>query len=323
MKLRALLLPLFLGVLSSQAQEFGSHSTSTLVPSDSGALALLALDRKMADMDAEEGASKRELSEIGPKIADAKQRSYTRARAYYRLTRAGMLPVGAGFASLIEHAMRVEKMRKLLASDIATERKLREHGGDLARSLERLARDRSTLASQRSAMDSARLAMADEVRRQQAFDGAFNKSSGSGEYVAIYGGSTANESTLGGFGTSKGRLLFPVAGRAESRPARREGTDGPGLEIRAPLGTSVRAVYAGRVAFADRYGPYGRLVIVDHGEHYYTVSGNLASIDTKVGAEVTPGERIGTVGDEGNGAMMYFEVRHRTETVPPGPWLGL
>lgn len=299
-----------------------SHAEEAMRLQDNGALALLALDRKMADLDAEESASKRELSEIGPKIAEAKQRSHNRARAYYRLTRAGMLPVGAGFTSLIEHAMRVEKMRKLLSSDVEAERKLREHGGDLARSLERLARDRAALATQRSAMDSARLAMADEIRRQQAFDGAFGQSSGSSEYVALYGAG-GGTGTLGGFGTSKGKLLFPVAGRAETRPAHREGTEGPGMEIRAPLGTSVRAVYAGRIAFADRYGPYGRLVIVDHGEHYYTVSGNLASIDTKVGAEVTAGERIGTVGDEGNGALMYFEVRHRTETVPPGPWLGL
>jgi murein hydrolase activator len=286
-------------------------------------LALLALDRKMADLDAEESASKRELSDIGPKIGQAKQRSYSRARAFYRLTRAGILPVGAGFGSLISHAMRVEKMRRLLASDIDSERKLREHGGDLARGLERLARDRGAMASQRTAMDAARLAMADEIRRQQAFDGAFAKSTGTGDYVAVYGGSGATESGIGGFGASKGRLLFPVAGRAETRAVKREGTDGPGLEVRAPAGTSVRAVYAGRVAFADRYGPYGRLVIVDHGEHYYTVSGNLASIDTKVGAEVTAGERLGTVGDEGHGVMMYFEVRHRTETIVPGPWLGL
>jgi septal ring factor EnvC (AmiA/AmiB activator) len=126
-----------------------------------------------------------------------------------------------------------------------------------------------------------------------------------------------------GFASTRGRLLFPVAGRAEARPARREGTDGPGLEIRAPSGSAVRAVYAGRIAFADRYGPYGRIVIVDHGDHYYTVNGNLGAVDVKVGDEVTAGERLGTVGDEGHGALLYFEVRHGTETIAPAPWLGL
>ena len=127
----------------------------------------------------------------------------------------------------------------------------------------------------------------------------------------------------GGFASSKGRLLFPLAGRSEVRPARREGTDGPGLEITSSLGAPVRAVFGGRVAFADRYGPYGRLVIVDHGDHYYTVSGNLASMDVRVGDEVSAGERLGTVGDEGRGPMLYFEIRHATQTLQPTSWLGL
>jgi septal ring factor EnvC (AmiA/AmiB activator) len=77
------------------------------------------------------------------------------------------------------------------------------------------------------------------------------------------------------------------------------------------------------VAFADRYGPYGRIVILDHGGHYYTVSGNLDEIDVKTGDEVGAGERIGTVGDMGQGPMLYFEVRQGSRTLTPGPWLGL
>ena len=33
-------------------------------------------------------------------------------------------------------------------------------------------------------------------------------------------------------------------------------------------------------AFADRYGPYGRIVILDHGDHYYSVSGDLDEVPT-------------------------------------------
>ena len=169
------------------------------------------------------------------------------------------------------------------------------------------------------------MAQEDETRRQQAFDRAFETSSGATDYVAVYGGggASADPAAPVGFAASRGRLLCPVAGRAEARAAHREGTNGPGLEIRAGLGSVVRAVYAGRVAFADRYGPYGRIVIVDHGDHYYSVSGNLGATDVRVGDEVTPGERLGTIGDEGQGAMLYFEIRHGTETLAPGSWLGL
>ena len=53
------------------------------------------------------------------------------------------------------------------------------------------------------------------------------------------------------------------------------------------------------------------------------IRGNLANIDVRVGMDISAGEKLGTVGDEGRGPMLYFEIRHGTETVPPGPWLGI
>lgn len=295
------------------------------LPSDP-ALALAALDRRIADLDAEEQADKQELTQMAARIALAHAHTLAHGRAFYKMTRAGLLPVGGGFGSLVVHAMHVERARRLVGADVEEEARLRGRGADLARALERVARDRVSLAGQRTAMDSARIAMQDEIRRQQAFDRAFETSTGTSGYVAVYGGNGLSpdpESTGGGFALARGRLLFPIAGRAEVRAAHREGTEGPGLEVHAPVGTVVRAVYAGRVAFADRYGPYGRIVILDHGDHFYTVSGNLADIDVKIGQDVGGGERVGTVGDDGQGAMLYFEVRHGSQTVPPAPWLGL
>jgi len=317
-------------VSSESASDPGALGVVPLPPappagaSSASTLALAALDRRIADLDAEEGTTKHELGELGQRIAEAHGRSLARGRAFYRLTRAGMLPVGGGFDQLVSHALRVERGRRALAAELGAETRLRARGGELSRTLERVARDRVALGSQRSAMDAARIAVAEESRRQQAFDRAFADSSGPGEYVAVYGGNGAAQDHGGSsFAASRGRLLFPLPGRAEVRPTRREGTDGPGLEIRAALGSGVRAVFAGRVAFADRYGAYGRLVILDHGDHYYSVSGNLAASDVKVGDEVSAGERIGSIGDEGKGPMLYFEIRHGTETLPPAPWLGV
>jgi murein hydrolase activator len=298
-----------------------SEPSSGITRTSDSALALAALDRKIADLDAEDAASKRELGDLAKRLAIAKKRALVRGRAFYKLSRAGMLPIGGGLSEFMSHAMRVERLGKGLRSDLENETRLTRRRGEIVRALEGGAKDRASLAKQRSAMDSARIAMDDEARRQVAFDKAFAGSSGS-EFVPVYGAANPRES-IGGFAQSKGKLLFPLAGRGEAKSARREGTDGPGLEVKAALGTSVRAVFAGRVAFADRYGPYGRIVILDHGEHYYTVSGNLGGIEVKVGQELTAGEKIGTVGDEGQGAMLYFEVRHRTETVAPAPWLGL
>ena len=294
-------------------------------PRSATALSLATLDRKIADLDTEEANDRHEIEALGARLAEVHARVITRGRAFYRATRAGMLPVGGGFDALVEHAMKVERMRHGVSADIAAERDLRAHAVDLAHLLERVERDRVALAGQRAAMDAERAAIEDEARRQQAFDRAFQTSTGGPDYVAVYGGggASADPSSPVGFAASRGRLLFPVSGAAEARPAKREGTNGPGLEIRAQAGSVVRAVYAGRVAFADRYGPYGRIVIVDHGDHYSSVSGSLGASDVRVGDDVTAGERLGTVGDDGHGPMLYFEIRHGTETIAPGAWLGL
>ena len=137
----------------------------------------------------------------------------------------------------------------------------------------------------------------------------------------------------------KGRLPFPIAGRAEIRSVRRPGASGPGLEMLAPVGTPVRAVFSGRVAFADKYDPFGQIVILDHGDHYYTLMGDLGSIEVRVGDDLSAGAKVGTVGRasaQGDGSpgasddsrrpsssALYFEVRHGSSTIDPGPWLGL
>jgi murein DD-endopeptidase MepM/ murein hydrolase activator NlpD len=260
-------------------------------PSTDPALALAAIDRRLADLDVEQQTDRSELGRVGEQLAVRHARVLARGRAFYRLTRAGLLPIGGGFGSLVTHAMRVERIRRVLASEIDEE--------------------------------AAQAAAQDEQRRQAAFEKAFETSTGAGGgYVAVTG-ALSPDTPAGGFATARGRLLLPLVGRAEINPARREGTEGAGLELRAAAGSPVRAVFAGRVIFADRYGPYGRLVILDHGDHYYTVSGNLDEIDVKIGQDVGAGERIGTVGDDGRGAMLYFEVRHGSRTIPPKEWLGI
>jgi murein DD-endopeptidase MepM/ murein hydrolase activator NlpD len=313
-----------IAVFAANAQAFGRADASTAAAVDP-VLQVAALDRRLADVDNDERADRAELVRTSATIAGARARVATHGKTFYKLMRAGLLPVGGGFDALVRHAMFVERAKRRVLRDLADQRGAQTHAEDIARDLERLARDRVDLSAQRDAAATARAQMEDETRRQQAFDKAFESSGApASEYVAVYGsGGMIPEGPAGGFASAKGRLLFPVVGRSEVRPARRDGTSGPGMEIHADAGSAVRAVFAARVAFADRYGPYGRIVILDHGDHYYTVSGNLDVIDVKVGQELEAGDRIGTVGDDGQGPMLYFEVRRGSQTIAPGPWLGL
>jgi len=98
-----------------------------------------------------------------------------------------------------------------------------------------------------------------------------------------------------------------------------------GVEFDAPLGVAVEAVAAGQVRFAGWFRGYGKLVILDHGDEYFTISGHLADIAVEVGDEIESRGVIGTVGDTGSlsGPRLYFEVRHGREPLDPRKWLRL
>ena len=67
----------------------------------------------------------------------------------------------------------------------------------------------------------------------------------------------------------------------------------------------------GRVRFAGWFRGYGKIVILDHGSGYFTVSGQLSRIQVQVGEKVKSGQVVGTVGETGSleGPGLYFEVR--------------
>ena len=134
----------------------------------------------------------------------------------------------------------------------------------------------------------------------------------------------------GDFARGEGRLEWPVRGEIvghfgrETHPKWGTVTMNNGIDIAAPLGTAVRVVAKGRVDFtSDDFGAYGQLVIVNHGDGYYTLYGHLSSISVAVGSEVATGQTIGLSGDTGSlkGPILHFEVRKGAQSLDPEGWL--
>ena len=282
--------------------------------------------RKNADKDAQSLSHRLDQAREDAKLTD--QRILWRGRLYVRLSRAGLLPVGDGFDALVDHAARLERLHHGLEVDLAHAKQLAAERVSLAKKLDEIRARSATLDEEERVLARAEDALRSADERERAFAQAFEL----GSHTAVYGavGPADPGAAAGGFAELRGRLPFPIAGRSEIRPARRASSEGPGLEMRAVVGAPVRAVAAGRVAFADTYADYGKTVIVEHGRRHYTVLANLGSIDVTVGDEVTAGERLGTVGvgkgdasDAGTGGKLYFELRAGKETVDPGPWFGI
>lgn len=283
------------------------------------------LDRLLARYDAEERALRDEQGRIGPDLEVTKRRMLARGRAYYKQVHAGLLPAGGGFDALVDHAAHVERNRRALARDLARIEYLGKRGAEIGERLARLRAERAPLEVQREAMDRARNALQQADERRAAFARAFDSSQRPPDYLAVYGAESGPNDVdpRKGFRSLKGRLPFPLAGRAEVRRVTVPGAGTPALELTTPPGAIVRAVGPGRVAFADKHEDYGFTVIVDHGDRYFSVYANLGAVDAHTGDVVASGARIGALGTDGGRVTLHFELRHGADAVEPAAWLGL
>ena len=141
---------------------------------------------------------------------------------------------------------------------------------------------------------------------------------------------TAVQQLKGGFASKKGALPYPVSGRIISRFGTKQhkkfGTKirSNGIEIATEPLLPVVAVYGGQILYAEWVKGYGKVLIIDHGEKYYTLTAHLAETIKKTGEMVEAGETIGYVGYSplGNKAgRVYFEVRHLSKALNPEKWL--
>jgi murein DD-endopeptidase MepM/ murein hydrolase activator NlpD len=92
-----------------------------------------------------------------------------------------------------------------------------------------------------------------------------------------------------------------------------------GMDIGAPMGSSVRAAMSGRVSAAGWDDVLGNYIVVSHHSGYRTMYGHLSATRVKAGAYVGTGERIGDVGSTGlsTGPHLHFTVFKNGVTVNP------
>ncbi|MBL0210926.1 MAG: peptidoglycan DD-metalloendopeptidase family protein [Holophagaceae bacterium] len=94
-----------------------------------------------------------------------------------------------------------------------------------------------------------------------------------------------------------------------------------GLLIEAYIGSRVAAVADGKVILAEPYQSYGPIVIVDHGNGWYTLYTHLQATAVSKGQTLRQGDTVGTVGETLDGPRLGFEIRYQTKPEDPNKWL--
>ncbi len=97
-----------------------------------------------------------------------------------------------------------------------------------------------------------------------------------------------------------------------------------GIDIKAGKGSPIRAVCVGQILYSSWFKGYGNMIIIDHGNNFYTLYAHAEELFKTEGDHVETGEVIATVGDTGSmtGPGLHFEVRHHGKPLDPVKWLG-
>jgi len=96
-----------------------------------------------------------------------------------------------------------------------------------------------------------------------------------------------------------------------------------GINIRADRGEPVRAVFGGRILYAGWLKGYGNMLIINHGNNYYTLYAHAEELFKAKDETVEKDEVIATVGDTGSmaGFRLHFEVRYHGKPMDPTAWI--
>lgn len=116
---------------------------------------------------------------------------------------------------------------------------------------------------------------------------------------------------------------YPVLGNISSGFGPRGRAFHTGVDIRANIGTPVRATANGTVSYAGWRGGYGLTVIIKHNFGFSTLYAHLSKILVGVGKRVKRGDIIGYSGMTGyaTGPHLHYEVRVEGEPVNPKDYL--
>ena len=119
--------------------------------------------------------------------------------------------------------------------------------------------------------------------------------------------------------TEHGRFFWPVNGYVMSGFGMRKGTHHDGIDVKAKVGTLIKAADSGVVAFSGKMRGYGNIIVLQHKDNFFTGYAHNSRNGVKEGQRVKQGEVIGKVGLTGRttGPHLHFEVRHGTKPRNP------
>jgi len=196
-----------------------------------------------------------------------------------------------------------------LEEDLVIEQKAVEAAN--ARTIARKRETEERLAALQRARAEKEKAAADVQRRQAEVLAEIEEHAKAEAELTRVINARARTGVGGDSAASSSGCIWPAKGRVTSEFGSRWGRLHAGIDIGAPVGTTVWATKAGEVIFAGVQSGYGNVIVVSHGGGLTSLYGHLSRIGVSDGQTVRQGQAIGAVGNTGRstGPHVHFETR--------------
>jgi len=307
------------------------------------------LEKEIISIDAKISAASEASDKLKRRIQINEKYVAQRLVAMYKMNWLGKFHLLASAGSMHEFIQRKAALEHILAHDEKIRRELEEDQADLKEVLVNLESHKNQKKTRAAAYEAqvklmsqdraTRTSLLAEIRSQKALElaaiDALTQAANDldSKIKSLNSNMQAvdaekNISQLA-FSAHKGLLIIPVTGRIASLfgPYKNRKYDitnfRSGIDIKADKGEPVRSVFQGKVLYSSWFKGYGNMIIIDHGNNYYTIYAHLEETFKSKGDAVETREVIATVGDTGSieGAKLYFEVRHHGKPENPLEWL--
>ncbi|MBL7544142.1 MAG: peptidoglycan DD-metalloendopeptidase family protein [Bdellovibrionaceae bacterium] len=296
------------------------------------------IQREIEITNAEVAKQKIDIKALSQQLVASKKRLTTKIKAISKIKSGNLLQVALVHSNLADIERSVKMMGIVASYDVQYindyyEKKL-VLGQDLKKLDARyqvLKKNEADMAEQKEALEKnsrERVAWLEEVKRNRLFTEA--------EILKIKKNGSHNFDDLGVFDVfskdtivkNKGLLSAPVDGQLSSAYGFSPNNDSvivgnSGVFVSTASSRSVKALFNAEVVFSGIVDGLGRLIILDHGDNYYSVYGNLSSVNVKNRQIVRTGNVIAQsdysplFGSNG----VYFEMRHYSQSLNPQDWI--
>jgi len=301
-----------------------------------------SFDARVGELTGQINETSARVTELTARSAWAEAALRGRLRALYRMGALRQYRLVAG-ASSLEGLLRASRTAAALASaDAAVVARARDARRDVQAGRDELDRQRAALLAEsekaagaqreieRTRAEKERL-LASIRRDQQVRTGALDELRRADSALEGLAGDLARAVTAPAMDFSRFQGLLPWPSRGLLRtpfgptlhPRFQTLVPHDGIDLDAPYGADIRAVFDGKVVYASWLTGYGLTVLIDHGGGYVSVSAHASALIVEPGESVRQGQVVGQVGDTGSleGALLYFEIRKNGRPVDPRLWL--